>query len=114
MAENISISGNKIIKALKNAGISVKEKGGFSDLSFSSVSYNSKDAAKGGLFFCKGDSFKTEYLAEAVSKGIIGFISETGFEERPAQLIVSDVRLSLYIVSHEFYGNPEKNFAVSA
>ena len=48
-----------------------------SETAVTSVTYDSKEATDGTLFFCKGAAFKTEYLMEAVRRGAVCYVSET-------------------------------------
>lgn len=72
------------------------------------VTYDSKAAADGTLFVCKGAAFKKEYLADAVRRGAVCYVSETdyGIPEADA-VIVSDIRRAMPYIAQLFYEIPE-------
>ena len=75
----------------------------------SAVTYDSKAAQAGTLFFCKGVMFKEAYLAEAVARGAVCYISEVEYPAvKAAHIIVSDVRLAMALIGAEFYGHSDR------
>jgi UDP-N-acetylmuramoyl-L-alanyl-D-glutamate--2,6-diaminopimelate ligase len=44
------------------------------------LSYDSRDVVYGTMFFCKGASFKEEYLKEAIEKGAGVYVSEKSYD----------------------------------
>jgi UDP-N-acetylmuramyl-tripeptide synthetase len=73
------------------------------DLDIENVSYDSRDINENSLFVCKGFTFKEEYLNEAISNGIICYMSEVDYNKDIPKIIVNDVRKALAIVSLNFY-----------
>lgn len=70
------------------------------------LTYNSKEADKGTLFVCKGAAFKKEYLAEAVERGAICYISETKYDVDAPYMIVNDIRKAMPLLANMFYCEP--------
>lgn len=73
------------------------------DLDIENVSYDSRNINENSLFVCKGFTFKEEYLNEAISNGIICYMSEVDYNKDIPKIIVNDVRKALAIVSLNFY-----------
>lgn len=80
-----------------------------SEKTVANVTYDSKEAGAGTLFFCKGAAFKEEYLAEAVRRGAVCYMSETWYPGIPASyLIVSDVRRAMAVLGGAFYKHADR------
>ena len=75
------------------------------------LTYNSKEAAQGTLFVCKGAAFRPEYLTDAVSRGAALYVSEQKFDldTEVSYIIVSDVRKAMPYLGKLFYNNPSKD-----
>ncbi len=73
------------------------------DTEVSHISYNSQDINDGTLFICKGAHFKDEYLADAIKKGTVCYISERKMNVECACIIVNDVRKAISLVADMFY-----------
>lgn len=97
-----------IVKILKDNGLLIDCSN--IEMNIKYLSYNSKDIKEDTLFFCKGFSFKRKYLEEAISNGIVCYISETDYQIDLPKIIVSDIRKALAIVSLNFY--PDKLFKI--
>lgn len=92
---------------LTSAGLvteSVGEVGG--KISF--LCCDSKKAVPGSMFVCKGNHFKPEYLADAVSRGAVCYVSEQKYDADIPYITVTDVRAALAELSDMFYGSPCK------
>lgn len=78
------------------------------DLQASSLTYNSKEAAGGTLFVCKGAAFRAEYLKEAVDRGTVCYISEKIYplDRQIPYIIVNDIRKAMPILANMFYSEP--------
>lgn len=76
------------------------------------LTYNSKEVCSGTLFVCKGAGFKKEYLAEAVERGAVCFVSEIDYDIVTAEgidipkIIVNDIRKAMPILANMFYREP--------
>ena len=84
----------------------------FNNVHLDYLSYNSKDVKAKTLFICKGKLFKSEYLSNAVSNGVVAYISETYYDdidENVAYIVVKDIREAMYIISNIFYDFAWKN-----
>ncbi len=78
----------------------------FENMELNHLSYNSKEIKEKTLFICKGSLFKTEYLEDAINRGVTAYISETYYEnisENIAYIIVKDIREVMHLVSNFFY-----------
>ena len=77
------------------------------DNHINSISCNSICSKKNSLFFCKGNKFKKEYLAEAIKNGAICYISEIFYkEDNVSYFIVSDILKAMAVISANFYNYP--------
>lgn len=80
---------------------------------FDKISYNSKEVSETTLFFCKGETFKEEYLKEAVDSGVNTYISEKIYPDIPATaIIVNDIRPVMADLARLFYDRPEEKVKV--
>ncbi len=83
------------------------------------LSFDSRRAHKGDLFFCKGEDFKSQYAFDALEKGIcaICFEKNAAYAEeishtiktyfpKTASLQVDNVKQFMTLCSDIFYGNP--------
>ncbi len=73
------------------------------------ITFDSREAAPGTLFVCKGAGFREEYLRDALEKGALAWVSE---EPRNAGsgLIVSDIRKAMALLANQLYGEPWRDF----
>lgn len=85
-----------------------------SELTFSKVSYDSRDADASTLFFVKGDHFKREFLEKAVTAGLQLYISEVDFEVGIPVILVNDIKQAMSLIAMEFHGHPEKELKLLA
>ncbi len=72
------------------------------------ITFDSRKVQSGGIFFCKGEHFKAEYLIMAKNKGALLYISETKYEIDLPCLLVSDIRLAMSSVAACFYDHPDQ------
>lgn len=70
---------------------------------YTKLSYDSRDVVPGTLFFCKGASFKTEYLEAAIEKGATAYVSETDYNVSIPCIKVSNIREAMADMANEFY-----------
>ena len=99
---------DKIFKVLEENGQIVRYSRNidFAKAELNHLSYNSKDIKEKTLFICKGKLFKSEYLIDAIGRGVTSYISETYYEDVPenvAYLVVKDIREAMHLVSNLFY-----------
>lgn len=79
---------------------------GMGNQEISTVSYNSKEVDTGGLFICKGNNFKPEYLREALNKGAIAYVTDKKehiLSEEVPFLIVNDLRHAINEISKLYF-----------
>ena len=80
------------------------------DINIKSISCDSREIEEDSLFFCKGNSFKEEYLKEAIQNGSKCYISEKYFDEYDCSyFIVSDILKAMALISAKFYNYPAKD-----
>ncbi|KRN98978.1 UDP-N-acetylmuramoylalanyl-D-glutamate--2,6-diaminopimelate ligase [Companilactobacillus kimchiensis] len=84
------------------------------NLEVTNISYNSKEDQKNGIFFCKGNKFKAEYLDQAIKNGAQIYVAEKEFSQDVDRLIVKDASKALALLSAKFYGNPEDDLFIVA
>ena len=75
------------------------------------ITYDSKRAVPGTLFFCKGKNFKREYLEEAIHRGCVGYVSEKEYikKEGVPCLLTNDIRSAMAVLAALFFGySPER------
>ena len=99
------------VTLLENRGILVKCSENISsilDKKVKLISYNSKDdVVDGTMFLCKGSSFKEEYLADTIKRGVFLYVSETEYENVDIPyMLVSDIRSALSLLSCKYFSYP--------
>ncbi len=83
------------------------------ETTFEAISYNSKAVDSNTLFFCKGETFKVDYLKEAVDRGAAFYVSENIYEDVDATaIIVNDIRVVMAEIAKAFYINPDERIKV--
>lgn len=86
----------------------------FSGLTFSKISYDSRDVTDNTLFFAKGAAFKREFLEKAVQAGLSCYVSEVDYELNIPAIIVSDIKKAMSLIAMTFYGNPQNKLKILA
>ncbi len=74
------------------------------DLTFSQLSYDSREVSDNTLFFAKGLNFKREFLADLA---IPFYVSEIDYEVSIPAIIVNDVKHAMSLVAMAFYDHPQ-------
>lgn len=94
---------NEIIKVLKEENLLdlYEEK----NIDIDYLSYDSRDIKENTLFFCKGFSFKEEYLDEAIDKGSLAYVSEKDYFKSISCILVSDINKAMSVIAKAFYPN---------
>lgn len=80
------------------------------NITFDSLTFDSREVKSGTLFFCKGANFKVEYLLNAIEKGAIAYVSEEKYPVAIPCLLVTDIREAMPIVANLFYNKPWRQF----
>lgn len=91
------------------------------DADVSGADCDSRAAAPGHVFVCKGAAFKPAYLSSAVEKGAVAYLCDEALDEAgelsaacpdtPA-IVVNDLRRAMAIVSAEAWGHPDRDIDV--
>ncbi|MDR2974890.1 MAG: hypothetical protein LBV00_09335 [Propionibacteriaceae bacterium] len=73
------------------------------------VTYDSREVQPGALFICKGVHFKPAFLAEAIKRGAVAYLSEKPYESVIGAkglpcLLVGDMRAAIATTGTLFYG----------
>jgi len=110
----MSLEISKAIDILQEHDLLVSSKVLDENLFVTHISYNSREDQTNGIFFCKGNNFKAEYLQQAVDAGAQLYVSEKEYDMGISSLIVKDVQKALSILSAAFYGNPERDLFIIA
>ncbi len=85
------------------------------DSTITQLTYESGKAARGCLFVCKGAAFKKAYLEDALSRGAVGYVSETDYEIAGVPcLLVRDIRKSMPPLAKKFYNAPDEELKIVA
>ncbi len=85
------------------------------------LTYNSKEAADGTLFVCKGAHFKSQYLADSAESGAVAYVAEKRFDISETgenvvsipYIIVSDIRKAMPYLSDFFYDSPSEKLRLT-
>lgn len=77
---------------------------------------DSRHAANGHIFVCKGAAFKDAYLADALAAGCVAYMCSSSLADhldstfpRAPQFVVSDLRRAMALVSAESWGHPDRS-----
>lgn len=83
------------------------------DSCFTHATYDSRDIKNGTLLFIKGN-FKSEYLVDADSKGLVSYVAEKSYANytNSVGLIVNDVRKAMSVLAQAFFGFPQEKLTV--
>lgn len=78
------------------------------------ITCDSRKTVKGTLFFCKGISFKEEYLVSATENGAVAYISEKEYPDiKLPCVIVSDIRRAMPLSACFFYNRPFERYSLA-
>ena len=77
-----------------------------------SVTCDSRSAVPGSLFLCKGAAFKEEYLAQALSRGAVAYVSEIPYNLPAPCIRVTDIRTAMGLLADAAWGHPSGNLSV--
>ncbi len=71
------------------------------------ISFNSADVVKNTLFVCKGKHFEQRYLADALARGAILYVSETKYSSGgdAPYILVNDMRKTMALIALFFYND---------
>ena len=113
--------------------VSDPEKIAKADREVTGATYNSREAAKGSLFVCKGAHFREKYLEDAVNAGAVCYVredpkgkdgltcsitdaQESSFEKRPGciGITVSDIRKAMPVLGDLYYDHPQDKLKITA
>jgi UDP-N-acetylmuramyl-tripeptide synthetase len=110
----MSLKISNAIEILKKHDLLVSSSVSDENLEVTHISYNSKEDQTNGVFFCKGNNFKAEYLDQAIKNGAKFYVSEKEYSQDIDRLIVKDASKALSLLSAEFYGNPQNDLFIIA
>ena len=110
----MSLKISKAIEILKKHDLLVSSSVSDENLEVTNISYNSKEDQKNGIFFCKGNKFKAEYLDQAIKNGAKIYVSEKEFSKDIDRLIVKDASKALALLSAKYYGEPQDDLFIVA
>ena len=82
----------------------------FEDITITNLEYDSRNVTEGTLFFCKGVSFKEEYLNSSIKSGASCYISEKKYSEEIPYFVVSSATKAMSLISKKFYVDPSYAF----
>ena len=76
------------------------------------VTCDSRSAVPGCLFICKGAAFKEEYLAEAIRRGAVAYVSEKVYDQPAPCLQVTNIRMAMGVLADHAWGHPSGRLTV--
>lgn len=77
-------------------------------VTFTKLSYDSRDVDAETLFFVKGASFKAEFLNQAIEKGLTWYIAEQDYQVGIPVILVNDIKQAMSLLAMAFYDHPER------
>ncbi|MGT2929159.1 UDP-N-acetylmuramoyl-L-alanyl-D-glutamate--L-lysine ligase [Streptococcus dentasini] len=83
-------------------------------VSFSKLSYDSRDVDDSTLFFVKGAAFRREFLESAVAAGLKFYVSEQDYEMGIPAILVNDIKQAMSLIAMTFYDNPQNKLQLLA
>ncbi|MDR0570969.1 MAG: UDP-N-acetylmuramyl-tripeptide synthetase [Clostridiales Family XIII bacterium] len=99
---------DEYVELLRRAGaLESVEAGGLGGSLVRGISYDSRDDMESSLFVCKGAHFSEKYLAEAMSKGALAYVSEKAHGGQAGdwpRVVVNDVRKAMALIANSYYG----------
>lgn len=110
----MSLKIKNAIKILQEHDLLVSSSISDEKLELTHISYNSRGNQKDGIFFCKGNNFKAEYLNQAIDNGARLYVSEQEYSQKVDRLIVKNASKALSLLSAEFFGNPQNDLFIVA
>lgn len=82
------------------------------DIQIKDITYDSREVISGSLFFCKGKTFKKEYLKKALDLGACAYISEIDYKVNAIAIIVTDIRKAMIEVAAYFFDYPDEKIKI--
>ena len=105
MSSNHTI--REFVESFRDAGIlGAAPSGDVLDTAVAKITYDSKAAEEGTLFFCKGVHFKEQYLLDSIEQGAVGYVAEAPYPNVPAEVPfvqVTDMRLAMALAANLAY-----------
>jgi len=72
----------------------------------SAVTCDSRAAVPGCLFLCKGENFREEYLAQALGRGALAYVSERAYDLSAPCIRVTDIRAAMGLLADAAWAHP--------
>ncbi|MQS76673.1 UDP-N-acetylmuramoyl-L-alanyl-D-glutamate--2,6-diaminopimelate ligase [Lactobacillus halodurans] len=110
----MSLKISNAIEILKKHDLLVSSSVSDENLEVTNISYNSKEDQSNGIFFCKGNNFKADYLDQAIKNGAKIYVSEKEYNKDVDRLVVKSASKALALLSAKYYGNPEDDLFIVA
>lgn len=110
-----------LVELLRKEGVLLRADGldAASDRAVSGADCDSRVAAPGHVFVCKGAAFKPAYLVSAVEKGAVAYLCDEKLASELAKacpgvpaLVASDLRRAMAVLSPEAWGHPDRSISV--
>ncbi|MCI8506054.1 MAG: UDP-N-acetylmuramyl-tripeptide synthetase [Lachnospiraceae bacterium] len=102
-----------LLAILRREGLLVEASEGVERIFPGSFTTNSREAAAGSFFVCKGYTFKKEYLEMAERQGAVLYMSETDYGISLPKILVKDIRRAASLAARWFYDNPGEELFVT-
>lgn len=94
---------DQLINLLNSYNLVKAVSGTSKGLTIDRITTDSRNVCSGTMYICKGNTFKIEYLNEAINKGAIAYVSEEIYNNDIPCISVFDVRKALSIISRWYY-----------
>lgn len=102
----------EIYELLKNKKLLSHDSEIQAEIQINDITYDSREVISGSLFFCKGKTFKKEYLQKALDMGAVAYVSEIDYGLGATGLIVTDIRKAMLEIAAYFFDHPDKKIKI--
>lgn len=96
----------ELIEILEKDGLLASITENVANIAPTGFTTNSKAAAPGTFFVCKGFTFKKEYLEMARDKGAVCYLADQDFGVDLPHILVTDIRKAVSHAARWYYDNP--------
>lgn len=102
------------IEAFQKEGVLAEDQTADAAAPIRGVTYDSRQVVNGTLFFCKGATFKEEYVLQSAEKGALAYVSETAYDAPIPGIIVSDIKLAMAVAANIFFEEAWRRLHITA
>lgn len=99
---------SEITSKLKQAGLNAKQYG--DNVVFDNITFDSRNVSHRTLFTCKGETFKEDYLKNAIQGGAVAYMSQQKYDVDIPCIITNDIRKAMSVTAISFYKEPFNSY----